>query len=92
MSSYFLKKFDTSSTEFYTYSNKDSYQEINQIEFLTKKSEIKEKKKLFEIRKDSSKKYERKFQFFDDNFEAEPIIKVKYNVLKKKEKQMDLLK
>ena len=56
MSSFFLKKIESYSTEFDTYSKKDSYQEINQITFSTKKSEIKEKKKIFEIKKDSSKK------------------------------------
>ena len=86
MSSFFLKKIESYSTEFDTYSKKDSYQKINQTTFLTKKSEIKEKKKIFEIKKDSSKKYERKFHFFDDNFENESIIKAKYDFFQKERK------
>ena len=86
MSSFFLKKIESYSTEFDTYSKKDSYQKINQITFLTKKSEINEKKKIFEIKKDSSKIYERKFHFFDDNFENESIIKAKYDFFQKERK------
>ena len=63
MSSFLFKKIETNSTEFASYSSQESPKKINQNEFLTKKRERKEKKKIFEIKKDYRKKYETKLSF-----------------------------
>ena len=66
MSSFFSKKIETNSTEFASYSSQESPKKINQNEFLTKKRERKEKKKIFEIKKDYRKKYETKLIFREE--------------------------
>ena len=66
MSSFLFKKIETNSTEFASYSSQESPKKINQNEFLTKKRERKEKKKIFEIKKDYRKKYEKKLNFCEE--------------------------
>ena len=66
MSSFLFKKIETNSTEFASYSSQESPKKINPNEFLTKKRERKEKKKIFEIKKDYRKKYETKLIFREE--------------------------